>query len=258
MRTLGLLAIALLPQPLVSQASADAWGATALLYKQGFKVERLAASRPPFYAFIARGHDDSLPSVVVARTGHNPAVIGKPLALWQFLPSKVHWVQLPDSVLLLQLAFDNAIEGMVGTWLYRIHDDSVDMFFTDGPDACAPASLKDLNGDGVPKLIVHSEDPSHGDCGEQCLETITETFHVTPGWVQVRQWRAEHFMPAEAEFPEFYRDLARRYDAVDRWLKSDAADGTECREVYWLENADLFAVLAQRARELAVKKGGVR
>jgi hypothetical protein len=257
MRTLGLLAIALFPQPLVSQASAGARVATALLHRQGFKVERLAASRPPFYAFIARAHDDSLPNVVVARTGHDAAVIGKPLALGQFLPSAVRWVQLPDSILLLQVAFDNVVEGMVGTTLYRIHGDSVLKVFADGRDACAPASLRDLNGDGVPELLVRSEDPSHGDCGEQCEMTITESFKVTPGWVQVRQWRADHFIPAEAEFPEFYRDLARRYDAVDRWLKSDAADATECREVYWLENADLFAVLAQRARDLAVRKGGV-
>src|SRR6266576_2367365 len=258
MRTLGLVAIALFPQPLVSQASADARAATALLHRQGFKVERLAASRPPFYAFIARGHDDSLPSVVVARTGRDPALMGKPLALGRFLPPNVRWVQLPDSVLLLQLAYDNLVEGMVGTTLYRIYDDSVVKFFTDGRDACAPASLKDLNSDGVPELVVRSEDPSHGDCGEQCEMTITESFHVTPGWVQVRQWHAHNFISAEPEFPEFYRDLARRYDAVDRWLKSDAADATQCRDVYWLENGDLFAALAQRARDVAAKKGGLR
>lgn len=190
-------------------------------------------------------------SLVIARAGPKAALVGKPLPLGSFLPQDIQWVQLPESVLLFEVAYDNPSEGMVGTALYRLDADSLHEVFTDGSDACAPASLRDLNADGIPELVVYSEDPSHGDCGEGCLVTVRDTFDVIAGWVQVRRWRSGAFVADEPEFPEFYRKLGDRYQAVDRWLKSDSPYAARCRGVYWLKNQDLFAGLAQRAQAVA-------
>ena len=254
MRTLLLVVLSLLAhQTLSAQAPSDAQAATALVRKLGFKVDRLAGTHPPYYVFIVTRHQDSV-FMVVARTGRPPAVIGKPIGFGPFLPSEIRWVQLPNSVLVLDVAFDNPVEGMLGTFLYRMRDDSLEKFFQDGSDSCAPAALTDLDHDGVPELLAHTEDPSHGDCGEPCEMSITERFHVTPGWLEVRRWRGGEFSLADRDFPGFYGDLARRYDAVAEWLKSDTTfEAQECRRVYWLEDQDFFAKLASRAREVEAR-----
>ncbi len=74
---------------------------------------------------------------------------------------------------------------------------------------------------------------------------------MLPSWVRIQQWDGEKWVSAEQEFPAYYRGLAGRYEAVDRWLR-EGPDNDRCLAAEWVqENPDFFESRAARVLGIA-------
>lgn len=230
----------------------DSAGLVAFMTAQGYALEAVAAQDRKYCAVIAQPTAGGLREIVgLILAADSFALIEGPVEIGDFTPASVRWVELGgDSIDALVITFDDPIEGSVGSVVYHVSDGTLIRTYADGIDSCRPGDLRDLDGDGRPELITHVEDPSGGDCGDECHLELWERFETAPAWVRVYRWKDSEWTPAEAEFPGFYADLARRYERVQRWLDGPVDHGL-CERVYWLRDRRIFGELAKRARAIA-------
>lgn len=207
-----------------------------------------------FYAVIARGDSAGTDLVLVALRLLSDSLIPleHPLSVGEYGPTLVRWVKLGGSeVDGLLITHDHRSEGIIGTAVYAITAGwKLRLSFADGSDVCKPAELRDLDADGKPELLSYPEDPSGGDCTSDCHLELAERFQMNPSWVQVWKWTGVRWAPAERDFPQFYRDLARRYQELDSVI-TRGVEYDVCRRTPWLMDAHLFQKWASRAQRFA-------
>ena len=166
-------------------------------------------------------------------------------------PTVMRWIPLRGLAgRALVTSFDNQTENVIGTVIFGDTGTGLSTIYADSGTACAPAEMRDLDGDGEPELISYREDPSGGDCGEPCHIAIRERFRMAPAWVRIDSWDGKRWVPAERRHRAFYARLSRTYEAMDRWLTSGPS-ATACRDVYWLTDRTFIRRWAQRSRSLA-------
>jgi hypothetical protein len=194
------------------------------------------------------GHDE----LVIRVVADSVSILQRTRDIGGSEPNHIQWIHFHglrgDA---LVLSFDSPVEGSVGTVMYGdTGDGSLSRIYTEEATTCAPAELRDLDGDGEPELISYQEDPSAGDCDSPCHIAIKKHLNMIPAWLRVKRWDGKGWVGAERQHPAFYAELARRYEALDTWVRSDSS-GAPCRSAYWFTDAELFRTWAARSDSLA-------
>ncbi len=149
----------------------------------------------------------------------------------------------------LIVSFNNPIEGAIGTFIYGdTAQGRLWKLYHNGKDSCAPAELRDMDGDGEPELISYHDDPSEGDCDSDCHLAISERFHSPPNWIQVDRWNGRQWVPAGRR--DFYQNLASRYRDMDSWFSNDPT-AAPCRNIYWMTESTIFRKWADKSDSVA-------
>jgi len=247
------------PSSVSASARQDTFDIARFLVSRGYRFERVLPAHRPFHTGVVAAADGGRRRILVVRAGADSAhLLGGAVFLGDYTPQFVNWVRLPDSAVsggpegVLSVVFDDIVDNVIATHLFKMAGDSLQVFFSDEPDVCQPATFQDLDADGVPEFVRHGESPVPGNCGEPCALRIATRFHVQLGWLQVARWHADGLVDVAYEFPEFYSRMSRGYERMHDWLRSGEADAEECRTAYWLERdlSGMFARWAHRAREL--------
>ena len=168
------------------------------------------------------------------------------------LPASIRWVGLLGlRGRALEMRFDNPVESAVGTEIYGDTGKLGGFYriYQDDRNACGPAELRDLDNDGNAELVRYQEDPSHGDCDNACHIAIRNRFGMPPDWLQIEHWDGSTWTPAPGQHRSFYAALARKYEAMDRWLAEGSA--TPCNTIYWMDDRSIFRRWAGRSDSLA-------
>lgn len=150
----------------------------------------------------------------------------------------------------LEVIVDEPAEGWVWTTVYGDAGRGLSPIYSDQPKVCAPARLRDVDGDGDAELLSYQEDPASGDCAEPCHEAIATRFGTVPAWVGMQNWDGRAWVSTERKHPAFYRAAAKTYRSMDAWLKQ-GGDSIPCAGVYWLRDTTLFTKWAARSDSLA-------
>jgi len=165
-------------------------------------------------------------------------------------PSRMEWTALAHlNGRAVQVSVDEPAEGRVWTTVFGDTGTGLAIIFSDQPRVCAPAELRDVDGDGDAELQSYEDDPASGDCAEPCHEEISSRFGIIPAWVRIQNWNGRSWVGTETKHVTFYRALAKSYRAVDAWLKENG-DSMPCAGVYWLRDASLFRRWAARSVSL--------
>jgi hypothetical protein len=222
------------------------------LANRGWAFERILASGP-YDALLAWDSAAGRRTVVIVLdTAGSIRWIGDlALDLTQFLPTSVTWVVL-DGDPVLEVTFDDRAESVVVTVLTRVHADRLERVFLDDGDACRPARLWDLDGDGRLELVSYAENATR-DCTHPCIMDLQHHFNLLPAWLTIHRWEGGTWRSVEAEFPSYYAALGDQYARVDAWLRSGGSDAEACQGVSWLTRSS-FTDWAARARRLAAQK----
>ncbi len=200
--------------------------------------------------------DDTRYVIALTTEADSVATIREPIELMELGPwDHVHeaeWMSHEsDAAVFLRITFDNPVEKPVGTHLYRMYEGQLIDSFHDSDDVCTPAELRDVNADGQLDLISWGEDPTPGDCSLEC-EIHIRSLGVSVAWPTVHRWSNDHWIAAESDYTEFYKEIATRYDDVLEELPP--MRGSACAYAGWTDGR-LVAEWAERARGLA--EGGI-
>jgi hypothetical protein len=211
----------------------------------------IMAAEGGYYAAVAMKDSIRAFFVLMATNGDSLLLIDDPLELaYRARPDEVEWLNLQgDRVDAVRITFDNPIEGLIGTSVDAIISDRLVSIYRDGAGGCKAAELVDVDGDGIVELLSYHEDPSEQQCGDSCELELRERFGMPAGWVRVHKWGDGQWMPSEAEYPEFYRELADRYKGMIEWLREQQGE-YPCGIIFWTRDLTVFEDWAARAREL--------
>jgi len=222
----------------------------SLARQWGYHLRGVAAIDGPYYAVIAgRGTTPPNDLLVVKQVGDTFELVQELLALGWNEPTVVRWISTQGRRSLV-VSLDDRIEGGVMTTVYVVDEDSLVATFQDA-NACRPAELHDVDGDGSLELLSFEEDRSNLDCIHPCYLVLDDEFGMVPAWVRVRRWDAGAWVPSEGSYPGFYSQLAARYEDVERWVQT-SDQGAACRDAPWfLQQPGLFGDWARRARQVA-------
>jgi hypothetical protein len=217
------------------------------LATQDYKLDGIAATKNGFHAVIARREAVQLRQLFPLRVRNGSVeLLHDPIPLSGIGPSSVEWVEVSgQSVDGLIITFNYSEVAEVGTVVFSLREPGLVQTYVDENPTCRPAELRDLNNNGQLELLTYMEDPSGGDCATECHLALQATFGVAPAWVEVRRWTGSEWEIASHRYPSFYRDMAKKYTEIDRWLQSAA--GEPCRNVYWMPDRSPFERWAQSA-----------
>jgi hypothetical protein len=233
-------------------AALDSQAIARYLEERGYELSRITAHREQYFAVFGVTASTSSKYLITLRAaGDSFQLVGQPQEVGDVFPDSVRLVALAGrGVDGLVVTFDNRLEGVIGTVVYEISDRSLRLIFRDGPDACAPAGLKDLDGDSTLELVSYTDDPSSGDCGDPCHLDLWHRFKIVPGWIRIQRWTGDQWVNVEAKHASYYRDLADQYERVARWVGA-GPDGERCRTARWLREGQVLMDWAVKARAVA-------
>lgn len=231
------------------------------LSERGYHLDSIAAERGPYIAALAQNErDGKLYLFPLRQTEGSFILLGGPDEMMEgYRPQRVEWLSLNNGpVDAFMYTHDIIGEGVIGTAIYAVRQDSLWLLHQPKGYECRPAVLRDVDGDGRPELLEFTEDPSRGDCGSLCHFALDGKFGMGPHWVTIYRWTGERWERAEEAYPEFYAQLAARYRMIHRWLhQNTGAEGDhhipdECLNIPWIrDNPQLFHAWAQRADSIA-------
>jgi hypothetical protein len=221
------------------------------LRAQGYRLIEVAAHEGSNYAAIAEHTSSGARKLLMLSVRDNTVTpLHPPLDLGEYAPSLVQWHRLSggrtDAV---AVTFDYPEVAEVGTLVLTAQGQGLVRSYVDADPTCKPAEVRDLDGDGRGELLSYTGDPSGGDCATECHLALRERFNFAPAWVQVYSWSGQSWEPAAEKYPEFYRQLANRYEEVATWVEEQS--GAACENVYWLNEGSSIRHWAARARVIS-------
>lgn len=231
------------------------------LSERGYSLDSIAAERGPYVAALAQNQrDGKLYLLPLRQSDGTYLLLGGPDEMMEgYHPQRVEWLSLNGGpVDAFLYTHDIAGEGIVGTAIYAVREDSLSLLHQPKDYECRPAVLRDVDGDSRPELLEFTDDPSQGDCGSPCHFAFNEKFGMGPHWVSIYRWTGERWERAEGAYPEFYTQLADRYRQIHRWLHQNTEiEGenpapAQCLRTRWIrEDPQLFHAWAERASAIA-------
>ena len=243
------------PPPQATRVS-DSLAIGSYAERHRLAVLRIVAQSEPYYAAIASDSAGGRYLIAVEIRNHRIVPLQEPRLLGQDEPTSVQWISLGrPTVDALSMTFDERFEGIVGTVIFSLSSHgTLRQIYADGEGVCRAAEVTDLDRDGRAELLSYVEDPSTGDCGDECHISISDHVGVSaPAWVRIQQWNGEAWIDVSQNFSAFYGRLADVYEELDRWLRQDPS-AERCRGTYWVKrDPNVFRRWAVRARSLASK-----
>jgi len=131
-------------------------------------------------------------------------------------PERIEWHALgADHV--LQVTFDDRVEGDVGTFLFAVSDTGVRNILPE-PAQCRPQELYDVDGDGELELLSYVESLVGYDCNHPCFVMLESRFEIPASWVTIDRWDGTEWVSVEREMRAFYRRLQGVYHRMGVWV----------------------------------------
>jgi hypothetical protein len=155
-----------------------------------------------------------------------------PLASWQS-PPPLRWLpSRPGENPQLLVSFEESGDGNTGSAVYRLTERTAVLVFSDAGDACRPASVVDLEDDGVAELASYRAPRNH--CERLCVSGLRDLRLGEPTWTTVLAWDGRKWTENHSNARAFYdsvagvyRELRAAMPTLDPLLNCADVAGTE-------------------------------